>query len=118
MKEYIDEILRKKYIRLSTLLYVALVLIIKKLDKELYIYINYRALNALIVKNRNISSLIREIIIKLYDIKIFIKFDIIVIFNKIRIKKDNKEKIVFLTRYNLFKYIIIFFKLYNASNIF
>ena len=56
--------------------------------------------------------------IKLYAIKIFIKFDIIIIFNEIRIKKDNEEKIIFLTRYELFEYIIIFFKLYNASSIF
>ena len=83
MKEYVDEILRKGYIRLSTLSYAASILIIKKLDKELYIYIDYRALNALIIKNRNISSLIREIIIKLYATKVFIKFDIIVIFNEI-----------------------------------
>ena len=93
-------------------------MIIKKLDKELRIYIDYRALNVLIIKNRNISSLIREIIIKLYAIKILIKFDIIVAFNEIRIKEDNEEKIAFLTRYKLFKYVIIFFKLYNASSIF
>ena len=83
MKEYVDEILRKGYIRLSTLSYAASILIIKKLDKELYIYIDYGALNALIIKNRNISSLIREIIIKLCATKVFIKFDIIVIFNEI-----------------------------------
>ena len=69
--------LEKRYIRLNISSYVVLVLIIKKLDKELYIYIDYKTLNALIIKNRNISSLIREIIIKLYAIKIFIKFDII-----------------------------------------
>ena len=73
---------------------------------------------ALTIKNRNALPLIKEIIIKLYFAKIFIKFDIIIIFNKIRIKKDNEEKIIFLTRYKLFKYVIISFKLYNASSIF
>ena len=106
--------LRKKYIKLSISSYVASILIIKKLDRELRIYIDYRTLNALIIKNRNIFSLIRETIIKLYAIKIFIKFDIIIIFNEIRIKENNEEKIIFLTRYKLFEYIIIFFKLYNA----
>ena len=118
MKEYVDEILEKEYIRLSTSSYIASVLIIKKPDKELRIYIDYRALNALIIKNRNVFSLIRETITKLYAIKIFIKFDIITIFNEIRIKEDNEEKTIFLTRYKLFEYIIIFFKLYNASSIF
>ena len=110
--------LRKKYIRFSISLYVALILIIKKFDKELRIYIDYCTLNALIIKNRNTLSLIREIIIKLYFAKIFIKFDIIIIFNEIRIREENEEKIVFLTRYKLFKYIIISFKLYNALSIF
>ena len=43
--------LEKKYIRLNISLYVVLILIIKKLYKELRIYIDYRALNALIIKN-------------------------------------------------------------------
>ena len=110
--------LEKRYIRLNISSYVASILIIKKFDRELHIYIDYRALNALIIKNRNVSSLIRETITKLYAIKVFIKFDIIVIFNEIRIKEDNEEKIAFLTRYELFEYIVIFFKLYNASSIF
>ena len=118
IKEYVDEILEKEYIRLNTSLYVVLILIIKKSNKELRICINYRALNALTIKNRNVSSLIKEIIIKLCAIKIFIKFDIIAIFNEIRIKEDNKERIIFFTRYELFKYIVILFKLYNASSIF
>ena len=118
IKKYVDEILEKGYIRFSILLYVVLILIIKKSNKELYIYINYRVLNALIIKNRNILSLIKETIIKLYIIKVFIKFDIIIIFNEIRIKEDNKEKTIFLTRYELFEYVVISFELYNASSIF
>ena len=110
--------LEKRYIRLSISSYVASILIVKKFNKELRIYIDYRTLNALTIKNRIISPLIRETIIKLYAIKIFIKFNIIIIFNKIQIKKDNEEKIVFLTRYKLFEYIIILFELYNASSIF
>ena len=43
--------LEKKYIRFNISLYIALILIIKKFDKELRIYINYRALNVLIIKN-------------------------------------------------------------------
>ena len=59
--------------------------------------------------------LIREILQQLYKIKYYNKFDIIVVFNKIRMRFDNKYKTVFITCYNLFKYIVIFFKLYNVS---
>jgi len=41
------------------------------------------------------------------------KFDIIVVFNKIRMRFNNEHKIVFIICYNLFKYIVISFELYN-----
>ena len=46
--------------------------------------------------------------------RIYSKFDIIAAFNEIRVKKNYEEKIIFFTRYNLFEYIIIPFKLYNT----
>jgi len=84
----------------------------------LRICINYRDLNVLTIKNCNTLLLIREILQQLYKIKYYSKFDIIVVFNKIRIRFDNKYKIVFIIYYNLFKYIVISFKLYNVSIIF
>ena len=55
----------------------------KKLDKGLRIYIDYRTLNVLIIKNCNVFLLIRDILAKLYIVKIYSKFNIIVVFNKI-----------------------------------
>ena len=118
IREYVNKILDKDYIRSSISPYAALVLIIKKLNRELRIYIDYRALNSLIVKNRNILSLIREIIVRLYAARIFTKFNIIIAFNEIKIKAEKKEKTAFLTRYEVFEYIIISFKLYNVFNTF
>ena len=60
-------------------------LIVKKSNKDLRVYINYRALNALIIFNKNVLSLIKEILAKLYIARIYNKFNIIAIFNKIRI---------------------------------
>lgn len=39
-------------------------------------------------------------------------------FNTIRVAKSNKEKIAFLTRYKLYKYLVIPFSLYNALGTF
>ena len=83
IKKYIDKILEKGYIRLSTLLYVASILIIKKSNRGLRLCVDYRALNTLIVSNRNASPLIKETLIKLYAARVYSKFDIIAIFNKI-----------------------------------
>ena len=85
----------KRYIKLNTFFYATSILIMKKLNKKLRICINYRIFNALTIKNRNTSSLIKKTLIKLYIAKIFNKFDIIMIFNEIRIKERNIKKIVF-----------------------
>ena len=106
--------LSKDYIRLSISSYIASILIIKKSNKRLRIYVDYKALNALIVLNRNALSLIKKTLIKLYVVKIYSKFDIIVAFNEIRIKKEEKYKTNFLTRYDLFEYNVTSFELYNA----
>ena len=106
--------LRKKYIRLNTLFYIAFIFIVKKLNKEFKLYVNYRTFNALIIFNRNASLLIKKILIKFYAIRIYNKFDIIIIFNEIRIKKDYKKRIAFLIKYDFYKYIIMLFDLYNV----
>ena len=110
--------LNKEYIRISTSLYAISILIVKKLNDELRICIDYRILNILTIKNRNALSLIRETIARLCAARIFTKFDIIAVFNEIRIKVEKEEKTAFLTRYELFEYIVILFELYNAFNIF
>ena len=110
--------LNKEYIKSNIFFYIISIFIIKKFNEKFRIYIDYRVLNSLIIKNRNTFSLIKEILIKLYAIKILNKFDIIIIFNEIYIKKENKKKIIFLICYNLFKYIIILFELYNAFSTF
>ena len=114
IKKYINKIFNKGYIRSSILSYATSILIIKKLNKDLRICVNYRALNALIILNRNIFLLIKKTLIKLYTARIYNKFNIITIFNEIRIRREYEYKTIFLTRYGLLEYVIIFFKLYNA----
>lgn len=84
--------LNKGYIKSSTFSYIAPILIVKKLDEGFRIYINYRALNALTIKNYNTLFLIKKTLVKLYIAKIFNKFDIIATFNEIRIKKGYEKK--------------------------
>ncbi len=118
VKEYIDEMAVKGFIKFSSLFYAASVLVVKKLEGELRVCIDYRALNAFTIKNRNAFLLIREIFSRLCKIKYYSKFDVIAAFNEIRVKEGDEEKIVFLIRYGLFKYLVIFFGLCNAPGIF
>ena len=114
VKEYVEEMLGKGYIRPSTSPYAAPVLIVKKPDGGLRICIDYRALNGLTIKNRNAPPLIRETLAKLCMSKIYSKFDIIAAFNEIRMKEGDEEKTAFLTRYGLFEYVVMPFGLCNA----
>ena len=81
-------------------------------------YINYQALNTLIILNKNASLLIKKTLTNFCVTRIYNKFDIIIIFNEIRVKDNYKKRIIFFIKYDLYKYIIIFFKLYNAPVIF
>ena len=78
------------------------------------ICVNYKDFNALTIKNRNILSLIRETLQRLCKIKYYNKFDIIIVFNEIRMRFDNKYKTIFIIRYDLFKYVVMSFELCNA----
>ena len=59
-------------------------------------------------------SLFRETLDRLSSVKYYFKIDIIVVFNRLRIIFDEKYKIVFRTRYDLYKYLVMSFELINA----
>ena len=65
VKKYVNDMLDKNFIRFNIFDFVAFVLIVKKFEKELRVCIDYKALNALTMKNRNASFLIREILSRL-----------------------------------------------------
>jgi len=60
IKTYLNNIKNKNFIRNSISQYATFILIVKKLNRELRVCVNYKVLNALIIKNRNISLLIKE----------------------------------------------------------
>jgi len=51
IKKYINKHLNKGFIRPSILLVAAPILLAKKLKKGIWFYVNYRGLNAIIIKN-------------------------------------------------------------------
>ncbi len=61
-----------------------------KKDNKLYLYINYRDLNIITLKNRYLLPLIIKILDYLNNFKIFIKLDLKDTYYNIYIKKGNK----------------------------
>jgi len=92
----------------------ALILFIPKLDGLLRLYIDYRALNKIITKNRHLLPLINESIDRLSGAKIYIKLDLRDAYHRIRIKKRDEWKTAFRTRYGLWEYVVMPFGLTNA----
>ena len=118
IKTYVNEMLKKKFIRLNFFRFAIFVLIIKKFEIFFQICINYKLFNALIIKNRNYFFLIKKILTRLCAIKYYIKFDVIAIFNEIRIRKNDKKKTTFLIKYDLYKYVVMFFDFCNVFETF
>src|ERR1700730_438705 len=86
LREYINENLKKEYIRLSTLLTRYPVLFVPKLNGKLKICVDYRQFNTITIKNRYTLLLIHEMQDRIKGFKIFIKIDIRERYYKIRMK--------------------------------
>ena len=90
LRKYIDEHLEKRFITSFISSADASILFVKKSSEELRLCVNYRDLNAITVKNRYFLLLINETLNRLSRFKIFIKLDIRVAYNQIRIKEDDE----------------------------
>jgi hypothetical protein len=89
-RKYFDKHLQNEFIIFSKSTCAELILFIKKKTNNLRLYVDYRELNAIIVKNRYSFSFINETFDRIVDVKYFIKLDIIAVYNKLRIKKKNE----------------------------
>ena len=118
LKKYLEENLVKGFIRASSSPIAAPVLFVKKPSGGLRLCVDYRALNALSVKNQYPLPLIRETLSKLAKAKYFTKLDIIAAFNRIRIAKGDEYLTAFRTRYGLFEYLVMPFGLIGAPSTF
>jgi hypothetical protein len=83
LQRYLDENLSKEFIHVSCFQTIIFVLFIKKFKDELCFCVNYRDLNAITVKNQYSLLLISEMLNHLSQVKIFIKLDIIFMFNRL-----------------------------------
>jgi hypothetical protein len=90
LKEWLEENLRKGFIRSSSSPAVSPVLFVKKADEGLRFCVDYRELNNISVKDRYSLPLIKESLNNLKKMKYFTKIDIVSAFNNIRIKKEQK----------------------------
>ena len=118
IKKYLNENLLKNFIIFSKILYFSSVLFALKINKDLRFCVDYRKFNVMIKRNRYFLSLIEEMIKKIISCKHFIRLNIIVVFNKLRMHFESEDMTTFITALELYKYKILFFDLINDFNTF
>ena len=118
LNQWLDKQLKVSLIVESKLRYVVSYFYIPKKDGSLQLVQDYRKLNQVIIKDKTLLSLIEKVIDKLKEAKYFNKLDLIQRYNNIQIKEEDKQKVAFLTNKRLFEPQVIYFRLYNSSEIF
>jgi Reverse transcriptase (RNA-dependent DNA polymerase) len=114
LREYINENLKKGYIRPSISLARYPVLFVPKSNGKLRMCVDYRQLNTITVKNRYTLSLIHEMQDRIKGSKIFTKIDIREGYYKIRMKEGEEWKTVWGFRLGHYEQLVILFGLINA----
>ena len=115
LRDYLENVLVKNWIRHSVSSAETLILFVSKKDEELQLCVDYQRLNQMIIKNRHSLPLISEILNRLSEVKYFIKLNLKNAYHQICIKKGDEWKTVFCTHYSHFKYMIMLFELINTS---
>jgi hypothetical protein len=114
LKAYITENLNKGFIEPSYAPFAAPILFVRKANGQLRLYVDYRKLNAVTVKDRFPLPLIDETIARLSKAKVFTKLDVHAAFNRIRMHPNSEELTTFRTRYGCFKSKVLPFGLTNG----
>jgi Reverse transcriptase (RNA-dependent DNA polymerase) len=118
LRKFLEKNLSKGFIRASLSPAASLVLFAKKPSGGLRFYVDYQALNIIIIKNHYFLLLIQEILVYFNKTKFYTKLDVIIVFNRIRIAERQEYLMVFNTRYGFFETLVMPFGLSNTPVIF
>jgi hypothetical protein len=115
LKNQIDELLEKGYIRPSTSPWSAPVLFVEKKDGTKRMCIDYRALNEVTVKNKYPLPRIEDLFDQLRGASVFSKIDLRSGYHHLRIRPTDIPKTTFITKYGLYEFMVMSFGFTNAS---
>jgi hypothetical protein len=114
LKNQLQELLDKGYIRPSFSPWGSPTLFVKKKDGSLRMCVDYRPLNAVTINNKYPLPRIDVLFDQLAGAKVFSKIDLRSGYHQINIQASDVPKTSFSTRYGLYEFLVMSFGLTNA----
>ena len=118
LKLHLQELLEKGFIRPSVSPWGAPVLFVNKKDGTLRLFVDYRKLNKMTVKNKYLLPRIDDLFDQLKRASVFSKIDLRSRYHQLRIKDMDVHKTTFRTRYGHYEFLAMPFGLTNAPTAF
>ena len=118
LKVWIDELLRKGYIRPSNSTMGSPVFFAKAGNGEIRPVIDYRALNEITKRDNYPIPLTVQLVDQLQEARFFTKMDLRVGYNQVRIRRGDEWKAAFNCRYGKFEPLVMTLGLCNAPSVF
>jgi hypothetical protein len=114
LKIQLKELLDKGYIYPSSSSWGYPALFVKKKDQSLRLCVDYRPLNTVIIKNKYSLPRIDILFDQLANAKVFLKVNLHSGYHQIKIHLEDVPKTAFSTKYGLYEYLVMSFRLTNA----
>ena len=114
LREWLDQMVAEGKIQRSKSAAGAPILLVRKVNGEFRLCVDYRELNKVTLKNRYLISLMSELKKRLNRAKIFTKLDLKNGYYLIHIAKGDEPKTAFHTRFGLYEWKVMPFGLCNA----
>ena len=114
LKEQLQEVVDKGFIRPSTSPWGAPVLFVRKKDGSLRLCIDYRQLNKVTTKNKYPLPRIDDLFDQLAGASCFSKIDLRSGYHQLKISEEDVPKTAFRTRYGHYEFLVMPFGLTNA----